>query len=93
MEEKIKAQAKIQVECSIQFVLTKTEALALDALAGYGIDPFLKTFYEKMGRHYLEPHEKGLRDLFERIRTELPSQVNKITAVEKSIKDALITLK
>lgn len=48
----------------ISIRLTEVEAAALDALAGYGIEPFLEAFYEKMGRSYLEPHEAGLRSLF-----------------------------
>jgi hypothetical protein len=40
----------------------------LDALAGYGAEAFLKHFYEKLGKSYMEPHEKGLRSLFQSIR-------------------------
>lgn len=53
---------KLTVE--IVIALTEAEARALEALAGYGADPFLKVFYKSMGRHYLEPHEEGLRSLF-----------------------------
>lgn len=52
------------ITCEATFVLNEVECRALDALIGYGIEPFLKVFYEKMGRHYLEPHERGLRELF-----------------------------
>jgi hypothetical protein len=48
--------------------LTEDEVGALDALAGYGADAFLKHFYEKLGKSYMEPHEKGLRSLFQGIR-------------------------
>jgi hypothetical protein len=51
----------------ITLVLDEEEAAALEALAGYGTKPFLKVFYEKMGRAYLEPHERGLVSLFEAI--------------------------
>lgn len=53
-----------KIELKITLSLTEDEARALEALAGYGVDPFLKVFYAKMGRHYLEPHEAGLRSLF-----------------------------
>ena len=53
-----------RVTCEATFVLNEIECRALDALIGYGIEPFLKVFYEKMGRTYMEPHEQGLRDLF-----------------------------
>ena len=52
------------IEGKITIVLNEDEAAALEALAGYGVDSFLETFYAKMGRAYLEPHEKGLRSLF-----------------------------
>ena len=45
--------------------LNEQELRALDALRGYGIDAFLKVFYQHLGRHYLEPHEAGLRSLFD----------------------------
>ncbi len=41
--------------------LNGEELKALDALAGYGVDSFLKVFYQHLGKSYLEPHEKGLR--------------------------------
>lgn len=55
---------------NLQIVLTlnESEARALDALAGYGVDSFLKVFYANMGKAYLLPHEAGLRSLFEGIR-------------------------
>jgi hypothetical protein len=87
--EKIAGKAKAQVEFSIKFVLTKGEAKALDALAGYGTDPFLKCFYEHMGKSYLQPYEKELRNLFERIRQDLPKEVSKIETAETAINEAL----
>ncbi len=62
---KINGVPTISVDITIR--LTESEARALDALAGYGIDAFLKVFYT-LGRHYMEPHEDGLRSLFEAIR-------------------------
>lgn len=54
------------------FVFTEVEMRALDALAGYGTDDFLKIFYAEMGEHYLKPHEKGIRTLFTAIREQMP---------------------
>lgn len=48
--------------------LTPLEAGALDALVGYGIEPFLKVFYEHMGESLLKPYEGGMRSLFETIK-------------------------
>ena len=56
------------ISATITLELSEAEAAALDALVGYGVEPFLAAFYEKMGRSYLEPYEKGLRSLFESIR-------------------------
>lgn len=58
------ATAKVQVGFSASLDLSESEMRALDALVGYGTQPFLDVFYEKMGRNYLEPHEAGLRALF-----------------------------
>ena len=91
--EKIQAKANATIEFKINFILTKSEAQALDGLARYGIEPFLKVFYEKMGKHYLQPHEAGLRSLFERIMKELPQEVKKIEAATKAINEALKTFK
>ena len=67
---KIVQQSKVEV--SATFVLGEQEMRALDALAGYGTDAFLKVFYKEMGEHYVKPHEQGLRTLFESIRDNIP---------------------
>ena len=64
MTEKISGNAKANVEFTIKFTLTKGEAQALEAIAGYGSDAFLEVFYPKMGKAYLQPHEKEMRNLF-----------------------------
>lgn len=56
------------VSITAKFTVTEGELRALDALAGYGDDAFIKTFYEKMGKTYLEPHEKDLRIFLKSIR-------------------------
>jgi hypothetical protein len=65
------------MQLNVTLALTEPEARALDALVGYGVDPFLKAFYEKMGRAYLEPHESGLRTLFESVRQTVPGILNR----------------
>lgn len=59
-----KIEGRPKVTMTVSIALTEEEACALDALAGYGVDEFLRIFYEKMGRAYLQPHEAGLRSLF-----------------------------
>lgn len=63
-------KAKIEATATMRF--SESELRALDALVGYGIDPFLTAFYEKMGKTYMQPHEAGLRTLFESIRSIVP---------------------
>ncbi len=72
------------VEISVNFELNEAEVGALDALAGYGDEAFLETFYAKMGQSYLKPHEKGLRSLFESVRQNLPSIMAKAKAAREA---------
>ena len=57
-----------EIRGEVTLVMTEAEAKALDALVGYGPQNFLKVFYEHLGKAYLEPHERGLRSLFESVR-------------------------
>lgn len=58
----------VEVTVTTTLVLTEAELGALDALVGYGADPFLKVFYEHMGKHYMAPYEHGLRALFANVK-------------------------
>jgi hypothetical protein len=58
----------VVVDTSVELILNESELRALDALFGYSIEAFLKTFYDQMGRAYLEPHEAGLRSLAETVQ-------------------------
>lgn len=89
MSSKIEAKTAVRVDFSIQITLNEQEAKALEAIAGYGVDSFLEVFYAKMGRHYLEPHEQGMRLLFERIRHVMPVELAKINTAKASISEAL----
>ncbi len=57
---------KATVGLQVTISLTEQEAGALDALFGYDIEAFLRTFYAKMGRSYLQPYEQGFRSLHEK---------------------------
>ncbi|MBA4852066.1 hypothetical protein H1R81_16760 [Emticicia sp. BO119] len=72
---------------NVIFKLTEEEARALYNMTVYGADPFVKWFYSNLGKHYLKPHEDGLRSLFNTIKKELPPHFDKIDKVRKSIKD------
>ena len=83
----MKHNIEIKYQCTI--TLSESEMRALDALTGYGDDAFLEVFY-KLGKHYMHPHEKGLRNLFERIREEIPPRLNTIDKARKSVQDWFI---
>ncbi len=68
------------VEAKITITLTEDEARALDALVGYGDDAFVKVFYEKLGEHYMKPHEGGLRSLFKSVRSFMPGVLSRADA-------------
>lgn len=72
------------VEVGATIRLTEPELRALEALVGYGDEAFLKVFYEKLGRAYMQPHEAGLKSLFAVIRADL----NPILARAKAAKQA-----
>jgi len=74
--------AKVDMDFTINMSLTEGEARALEAVMGYGFEAFLDCLY-KMGKHYLEPHEKDLQKLFNS-RGQLISQLNRIDAARKA---------
>lgn len=67
--------------------LSEAEARVLEAMAGYGADAFLKVFYQKLGRYYMEPHEKGIRTLFDSVKSQIVPSLNKIDKAREAIKD------
>lgn len=79
------SQPDIKVSCT--FTVSEQEMRALDALAGYGDDTFIKTFYEKMGTTYLKPHEHGLREFLKSIRAVVAPSIKQIDSVRKFINE------
>lgn len=78
---KITAVPKLGI--NIQFQVDESEARALDALAGYGDDAFIKHFYEFLGKHYMEPHEQGLRMFLKSIREQFSGPLSRIDEARK----------
>lgn len=72
------------VEVGATIKLTEAELRALEALAGYGDEGFLKVFYEHMGKHYLQPHEAGIKSLFAVIRADLNPILERADAAKKA---------
>lgn len=58
-----------EIRGEVTLVLSEDEAKALDALVGYGHAQFLEVFYKHLGKAYLQPYERGLKSLFESVRT------------------------
>lgn len=83
---------RMRVEIELDMTLNESEIGALNALAGYGVDPFIETFYEKMGRSYLEPYEKGLRSLFSKIRNTTPTPMTRIKKARKILEDSSLQI-
>ncbi len=65
--------------------LNESQLRALEALASYGDDAFLKAFYIKLGRHYMQPFERDLRELFSLIRSEVPTALRGIKQSRESL--------
>jgi hypothetical protein len=61
----------------------------LHGIVGYGADAFLKVFYSKLGKAYLEDHETAMRSLFKKLFEELPIEISKIERGEKQIKETV----
>lgn len=73
------------VDMKITLTLTENEARALHVLVGYGFEPFIKVFYEKLGKHYLEPYHKECKNLFDVIYQSLPEQLGKFDKMREII--------
>lgn len=79
---KITELPTVNVEAS--FIVTEGELRALDALAGYGDDAFIKVFYEHLGTSYLKPHEKHLREFLKSIRSIATPILSRTDAARKA---------
>lgn len=66
--------------------LTEPEIRALDALVGYGIEPFLKAFYETLGKAYMQDHEGGLRTLFDSVEKQVRPELARMDEVKRVLK-------
>jgi hypothetical protein len=78
-------QINTKVDVTATITLTEGELRALDALAGYGADAFLRAFYIKLGQHYMKPFERDLRGLFARIDRDVKPALKGIKEARKSL--------
>lgn len=68
----MKIIAMPKLDLRLVFTVDESEARALEALAGYGDNAFIKVFYEHLGSTYMSKHEDGLRSFLISIREILP---------------------
>ena len=55
-----------------------------EALAGYGDDAFIEMFYKTLGKTYLQPHEKHLREFLKSIRSIATPILSRTDAARKA---------
>lgn len=79
-------KSNVILDTKITFTLNEQEARALNAIAGYGANAFINVFYEKMGKHYLQPYEAGLRSLFEMATQILPQHYENVDKARELLK-------
>lgn len=73
----------VSIKATIE--LSEGDLRALDAMAGYGADAFLRAFYIKLGQHYMKPFERDLRGLFKRIQGTVPLALAGVEAARKEL--------
>ena len=56
-----KLEGRVKLSAEAVIVLDEEEMAALEALASYGDEAFLRVFYANLGESYLKPHEAGLK--------------------------------
>ncbi len=83
----MEATSNSVMEFRLFMKLTEDEARALNALTVYGHKAFLEVFYEKLGKAYMENHEKGLVSLFESIKSEIPIHLSRIDKARQAFQE------
>lgn len=85
--EMAKAISKPKISVSITFEVDEEEARALDALAGYGDNEFIKMFYNQLGKSYMQPYEAGLRRFLESVRSAVAPALNDVDVARKAVQE------
>lgn len=80
---------KVRIDAKFTLELDEAELGALDAIFGYGAEPFLKAFKREMGAAYVEPYEAGVRSLHNRIRGVTSPALDEIKALREKLRAAL----
>lgn len=77
--------SSVSVNLKVTLELSESEVKALDGIFGYNVDAFLKVFYEKMGKAYVQPHEAGVRSLHATIRGILSGPIESIDQARRAV--------
>lgn len=77
----------MNITFEVRVTLNEEEVRALDALVCYGTDSFLKVFFEHMGKHYLMPHQNGIRSLFDTVNREVSPFIHRIDKARKAFNE------
>ena len=80
---------KVQIKYTVTVELTETEARMLEAMAGYGDEAFKNVFYEKIGKHYMQPFSEGIKSLFDVVRDQVKPQLYEVDQCRKKISEVL----
>ncbi len=79
----------IDAKLTVTLELNEAEARALSGIFGYDVNVFLKVFYERMGKAYVEPYEAGVRSLHQTISGVVSGPIAKIAAARKAMGEAI----
>jgi hypothetical protein len=74
------------IKTEANFTLDEAQLRALAAITGYRTDAFLEMFYHNLGKSYLQPHEAGLRSLFEFVNKEVHVALKKVDSAKEKLK-------
>lgn len=83
MNEKVSSKSFLDMNVILE--LNEQQARALHDIVAYGYKPFMEVFKEKLGKHYIEKHGQGCKELFEIISQEMPKHFHKIDSARMAI--------
>jgi hypothetical protein len=81
-------QVRVTTELKVMLELNEAEVRALSGIFGYDVEAFLKVFYERMGKAYVQPHEAGVRSLHATIRQALAAPLEEVDKARRALKAA-----
>lgn len=84
----VKISNRTRIHFTVTMQLDEDQARALDAMIGYGFNTFLATFYKHLGKGYLEPHEAGLRRVFDAIGEQVSPELYRIDKARKILQSS-----